>query len=41
MRNRLLTLLMVAMMLPMLATVASAQDESHIVVASTGAFAID
>ena len=41
MRNRLLTLLMVAMMLPMLATVASAQDESHIVVAGTGAFAID
>ena len=41
MRNRLLTLLMVAMMLPMLTTVASAQDESHIVVASTGAFAID
>ena len=41
MRNNLLTLLMVAMLLPMLATVASAQDESHIIVAGTGSFAID
>ena len=41
MRNNLLTLLMVAMLLPMLATVASAQDESHILVAGTGSFAID
>ncbi len=41
MRNQILTLFMVAMMVPMLATVASAQDESHIVVAGTGAFTID
>ena len=41
MRNRILTLFMIAMMLPMLATVASAQDESHIIVAGSGAFAID
>ena len=41
MRNRILTLFMVAMMLPMLATIASAQDESHIIVAGSGAFAID
>ena len=32
---------MVAMMLPMLATVVSAQDESHIDVAGSGAFTID
>jgi hypothetical protein len=41
MRNHFLTLLMVAMLLPMLTTVVSAQDESPIVVAGTGSFAID
>ncbi len=41
MRTRILTLFMVAMMLPMLATVASAQDESYIVVNGSGAFALD
>ena len=41
MSNRFLTLFMVAMMLPMLATVVSAQDESYIVVNGSGAFALD
>ena len=41
MRTRILTLFMVAMMLPMLATVASAQDESYILVNGSGAFALD
>ena len=41
MRTRFLTLFMVAMMLPMLATVATAQDESYIVVNGSGAFALD
>ncbi len=41
MRNSFRTLLMVVMLLPLLATVVSAQDESHIVVGGSGAFAID
>ena len=41
MHKRMFTFLIVAMMLPMLSTVVSAQDESHIVVAGSGAFAID
>ncbi|MCS5534635.1 MAG: hypothetical protein NZ802_02150, partial [Candidatus Poseidoniales archaeon] len=41
MRTRILTLFMVAMMLPMLATVVSAQDESYIVVNGSGAFGLD
>ena len=41
MHKRLMAFAMVALMLPMLATVASAQDESHIVVAGSGAIAID
>ncbi|MDE0575158.1 MAG: hypothetical protein OSB32_06230 [Candidatus Poseidoniales archaeon] len=41
MRTRILTLFIVAMMLPMLATVATAQDESYIIVNGSGAFALD
>ncbi|MEE2759325.1 MAG: hypothetical protein VYA86_05035 [Candidatus Thermoplasmatota archaeon] len=41
MQKRVLPLLLVAMMLPMMSIVVSAQDESHIVVAGSGAFAID
>ena len=41
MNTRILTLFMVAMMVPMLATVVSAQDESYIVVNGSGAFALD
>ena len=41
MQKRMFTFLIVAMMLPMLSTVVSAQDESHISVAGSGAFAID
>ena len=41
MRSRIVTLFMVAMMLPMLATFASAQDDSYIVVNGSGAFALD
>ena len=41
MHTRIFTLFMVAMMLPMLATVATAQDESYIVVNGSGAFALD
>ena len=41
MRTQILTLFMVAMMLPMLATVVSAQDESYIVVNGSGAFGLD
>ena len=41
MRTRILTLFMVAMMLPMMATVVTAQDESYIVVNGSGAFALD
>ena len=41
MQNRIITLLIVSMMLPMLSTVVSAQDDSHIVVTGSGALAID
>ncbi len=41
MQKRMFTFLIVAMMLPMLSTAVIAQDESHISVAGSGAFAID
>ncbi len=41
MQRRIFSFLIVAMMLPMLSSAVSAQDESHIVVAGSGAFAID
>ncbi len=41
MRNRIFTLFIIAMFVPMFAIVASAQDDSHIVVGGTAAIAID
>ena len=41
MRKQILTLLTVIMLLPMIATIVSAQDDSHITVAASGAFEID